>query len=49
MINWLIGNTQRIKKSPMLHVLRVLPNAASEEIDFNAEQVYDPLVGKISP
>jgi len=49
MIDWLIENTQRMKQSPILYVLGVLQNIASEDIDLNADQVYDTLIGKISP
>ena len=33
----------------MLSALGVLQNAASEDIDLDADQVYDTLIGKISP
>jgi len=33
----------------MLFALGVLQNAASEDIDHNADQVYDTLIGNISP
>jgi len=33
----------------MLYVLEVLQNAASEDINLNADRVYDTLIGKISP
>jgi hypothetical protein len=49
MIDWLIENTQRMKQSPLLYALGVLQNAASEDIDLDADQVYDTLIGKISP
>jgi len=45
----LIDNTLRMKQSPMLYALGVLQNAASEDIDLDADQVYDTLIGKISP
>jgi hypothetical protein len=45
----LIENTQQINQSPMLYALQVLQNAASEDIDFDADQVYDTFNGKISP
>jgi hypothetical protein len=32
----------------MLYALGVLQNAASEDIDLDADQVYDTLIGKIS-
>ena len=48
-IDRLIENTQRMKQSPMLYALGVLQNAASEDIDLDADQVYDTLIGKISP
>jgi len=48
-INWLIENTQLMKQSPMLYALGVLQNAASEDIDLDADQVYDTLIGMISP
>jgi len=49
MINWLIENTQQMQQTPMLYALGVLQNAASEDIDPDADQVYDTLIGKISP
>jgi hypothetical protein len=48
-IDWLIENTQRMKQSPMLYALGVLQNAAREDIDLAADQVYDALIGKIYP
>jgi len=48
-IDQLIGNTQWMKPSPMLYALGVLQNAASEDIDLDAVQVYHTLSGKISP
>ena len=48
-IDRLIENTQRKKQSPMLYALGVLQDAASEDIDLDADQVYDTLIGKISP
>jgi len=45
----LIENTQRMKQSPMLYALGVLQNAASEDIDLEADHVHDTLIGKISP
>jgi len=48
-IDRLIENTQRMKQSPMLYALGVLQNAASEDIDLDADQVYDTSIGKISP
>jgi hypothetical protein len=48
-IDWLIDNTQQTKQSPMLYALGVFQNAASEDIDLDADQVYDTLIGKISP
>jgi len=33
----------------MLYALGVLENAASEDIDLDAVQVYDSLIGMISP
>jgi hypothetical protein len=41
MNDWLIENTQRMKQSPLLYALEVLQNAASEDIDLDADQVYD--------
>jgi hypothetical protein len=38
-----------MKQSPMLYALGVLQNAASEDIDFDVDQVYDTLSGKSSP
>jgi len=32
----------------MVYVLGVHQNAASEDIDFNADQVYNTLLGRIS-
>jgi hypothetical protein len=49
MIDWLIENTQRMKQSPLLYALGVLQNAASEDIDLDADQVYDTIIGNISP
>ena len=48
-IDRLIENTQRMKQSPMLYALEVPQNAASEDIDLDADQVYDTLIGKIFP
>jgi hypothetical protein len=48
-IDRLIDNTQRMKQSPMLYALGVLQNAAREDIDLDADQVYDTLIGEISP
>jgi hypothetical protein len=48
-IDPLIDNTQRMKQLPMLYALEVLQNAASEHIELDADQVYDTLIGKISP
>jgi len=48
-IDLLIDHTQRMKQSLMLYALGVLQNAASEDIDLDADQVYDTLIGKISP
>jgi hypothetical protein len=48
-IDWLIDNTQCMKQSPMLYGLGVLQNSASENIDLNADQIGDTLIGKISP
>ena len=45
----LIENTQRMKQSPLLYALGVLQNAASENIDLNADQIGDTLIGKICP
>jgi len=45
----LIENTQQMKQSPMLNVLGVLQNAASEDIDLDGDQLYDSLIGMISP
>jgi hypothetical protein len=47
-IDRFIENTQQMKQSPMLCGLGVLQNAASEDIDLDADQVYDTLIGKIS-
>ena len=33
----------------MLYSLRVLHNARSEDINVDADQLYDTLIGKISP
>jgi len=33
----------------MLYALGVLQNAASEDIDVDAGQVYDTFIGKIAP
>lgn len=49
MINPLMENTQRKKRSPMLYTLRVLQNTDSEDIDLDAAQRYDSCIGKISP
>jgi len=38
-----------MKQSPMLYVLGVLQNAGSENIDLDANQVYETWIGKISP
>jgi hypothetical protein len=48
-IDRLFENTQRMKQSPMVYGLGVLQNAASEDIDLDADQVYDTLIGMISP
>jgi hypothetical protein len=48
-IDPLIDNTQRMKQSPMLYALGVLQNAASEDVNLDADQVYDSLIGKITP
>jgi hypothetical protein len=48
-IDRFIENTQRMKQSPMLYALGVLQNATSEDIDLDADQVYDTLIGIISP
>jgi len=48
-INRLIENTQRMKQSPLLYALGVLQNAAHEDIDLDAGQVYDMFIGIISP
>ena len=37
-----------MKLSPMLYALGVLQNAATEDIDLDADQVYDTSIGKIS-
>ena len=47
-IDRLIENTQ-LSPSRMLYSLRVLHNAPSEDINVNADQLYDTLIGKISP
>jgi hypothetical protein len=47
-IDLLIENTLRMKQSPMLHRLGVLQNTAREDIDLDADQVYDSLIGMIS-
>ena len=44
-----IEHTLRMKQSPMLYVLEVFQYAASEDIDLEADQVYDTLIGMISP
>jgi hypothetical protein len=49
MIDRLNENTQRMKQSLMLYALGVLQNAASEDIDLDADQLYATLIGKISP
>jgi hypothetical protein len=38
-----------MKQSPMLYAVVVLQNAASDDIDLNADQVYDTLIRKSSP
>jgi len=38
-----------MKQSLMLYGPGVLQNTASEDSDLDAEQVYDTLIGKISP
>jgi hypothetical protein len=43
----LIDNTLLMKQSPMLYALGVLQNAASEDIDLDADQVNDTLIGTI--
>jgi len=48
-IDRLIENTQGMKPSTMLYVLGVLQDAASEDIDLDADQVYNTSIGKISP
>jgi len=48
-IDRVIENTQRMKQSPMLYALGVLQNTASEDIVLDADQVYDTLIGKMSP
>jgi len=48
-IDRLIENTHQTNQSPILYVLGVLKNAASEIIDPNADQVYDTWIGKLSP
>jgi len=45
----MIQNTQRISQSPMLYALGVLPNSACQDINLDADQVYDTLIGMISP
>jgi len=49
MIKQFIHITQQMKQSPMQYALEVLQNAASEDIDLVADQVYDTMIGKISP
>jgi len=49
MIKQFIHITQRMKQSPMQYTLVVLQNAAREDIDLVADQVYDTMIGKISP
>jgi len=49
MIDLLIDHAQQMMQSQMLHMLRVSQNAASKDIDFNTDQVYDTLIGNISP
>jgi hypothetical protein len=48
-INWLTENPQWMMQLRMLYTLGVPQNAASEDIDLDADQVYDTLIGKISP
>jgi len=44
-IDRLIENTERMMQSPMLYALGVLQDAASEDIDLDADQVYDTMIG----
>jgi len=37
-----------MKQSPIPYVLGVLQNPASEDIDFDADQVYDMIICKLS-
>jgi len=48
-IDRLMENTQWMKQSPMIYALGVHQNAASWDIDLDADQVYDNLIGIISP
>jgi len=47
-IDWLIENTQRMKQSAMVYEQWVCENAASEQIDLDADEEYDTFIGKIS-
>jgi len=38
-----------MKKSPMLYALGVLQKAASDDIELDANQVYDTLIGMVFP
>jgi hypothetical protein len=48
-VDWLIKNTQRMRQSPMLCALGILQNAAREDVDLDADQVYDSFFGNTSP
>jgi len=48
-IDWLIEKILRMKQSPMLYVLEVIQNAASEDIDLDADQVNIAFIWMISP
>ena len=48
-IDRLIENTHQMTQSRMLSALGVLQNAASEDIDLDADQVCNTLIGMISP
>jgi len=44
-----IDNNQGNKQSPMLSALGVLQNPGSEDINLNADQVYNTWKGMMSP
>jgi hypothetical protein len=47
--NELIANTQPIKYLPMAYFIEVRQNAASEDNDLDADQVYNILIEQVCP